>query len=387
MRSCSRSTIPSPRSRLNRPETLNALTLPMLAAFREAVESAARDPQVVGIVITGAGRGFCSGLDASVLQATTTTGSSSRPTSDDVPGMFTWLLSIPKPVISAVNGVAAGGGFVLTVMSDLRIASTAGSFTTIFSKRGLVAEHGTTWIVPRLIGTGAALDLLWSSRKIDAAEAHRLGLVQQVVEPDDLARRGTAVRRRPRRERVARLARRHQAPRLRGLRRDAIPTRSTTIDGVQYAALDRVDAKEGAAALIEKRPPNFPRLRADGRQLMDFETIRYEVAGGLCRLTLDRPDHMNAMTNQMVREAYDALELRGGRPVDPGARAHRRGQGVLPRRRPQPLHQRRPRRGAHRPRVRGDDAAPRDARRHRRRHQRRLRRRRHWGGRWPATCG
>ena len=168
---------------LNRPETLNALTFSMLAAFREAVDDAARDPRVVGIVVTGAGRGFCSGLDASVLQRTATAGSSTRPKSDDVPGMFTWLLSVPKPVISAVNGVAAGGGFVLAVMSDVRIASTDGSFTSIFSKRGLIAEHGTTWIVPRLIGTGAALDLLWSSRKIDAAEAHRIGLVQQVANP------------------------------------------------------------------------------------------------------------------------------------------------------------------------------------------------------------
>ena len=244
---------------LNRPETLNALTLPMLAAFREAVESAARNPKVVGIVITGAGRGFCSGLDASALQATTTTGSSSRPTSDDVPGMFTWLLSIPKPVISAVNGVAAGGGFVLTVMSDLRIASTAGSFTTIFSKRGLVAEHGTTWIVPRLIGTGAALDLLWSSRKIDAAEAHRLGLVQQVVEPDDLV---AAARRY-----VVDLAENVSPASLADTKRlvyegygVTYPDALDTIDGVQYAALDRVDAKEGAASLIEKRPSNFPRL-------------------------------------------------------------------------------------------------------------------------------
>ena len=243
---------------LNRPETLNALTLPMLAAFREAVEGAARDPKVVGIVITGAGRGFCSGLDASVLQATTTTGSSSRPPSDDVPGMFTWLLSIPKPVICAVNGVAAGGGFVLTVMSDLRIASTAGSFTTIFSKRGLVAEHGTTWIVPRLIGTGAALDLLWSSRKIDAAEAHRLGLVQQVVEPDELV--GAA------RRYIVDLAENVSPASLADTKRlvyegygVTYPDALDTIDGVQYAALDRVDAKEGAAALIEKRPPNFPR--------------------------------------------------------------------------------------------------------------------------------
>jgi len=244
---------------LDRPETLNALTHPMLAAFREAVDQAVADPQVVGIVVTGEGRGFCSGLDASVLQATTTAGSASRPRSEGVPGLFTWLLEAPKPVIAAVNGVAAGGGFVLTVMADLRIASTAGSFTTIFSKRGLIGEHGTTWILPRLLGAGAALDLLWSSRRIDAAEAHRIGLVQQVVEPGDLlvaARRYVV----DLAENVSpasiadtkRLVYRHL-----GVGYDEA-LRETEV--VQYAALDREDAKEGAAALLEKRPPSFPRL-------------------------------------------------------------------------------------------------------------------------------
>ena len=244
---------------LNRPETLNALTYPMLGAFREAVDAAVLDDRVVGIVVTGAGRGFCSGLDASVLQATTTTGSSSRPTSDDVPGLFTWLLSIPKPVIAAVNGVAAGGGFVLTVMADIRIASMAGSFTSIFSKRGLIAEHGTTWIVPRLVGAGAALDLLWSSRKIDANEAHRIGLVQQVVEPDQLLAAARAY--------VVDLAENVSPASLADTKRLVYegfgvryPDALQEIDAVQYAALDRVDAKEGAAALIEKRPPTFPRL-------------------------------------------------------------------------------------------------------------------------------
>ena len=246
---------------LDRPETLNALTYPMLAAFREAVDAAVADPKVVGIVVTGSGRGFCSGLDASVLQATTTTGSSSRPKSDEVPGLFTWLLQVPKPVISAVNGVAAGGGFVLTAMSDLRIASTAGSFTSIFSKRGLIAEHGMTWLVPRLIGTGAALDLLWSSRKIEAAEAHRIGLVQQVVEPDDLL---PACRRY-----LVDLAENVSPASLADTKRLVYegygvqyPDALQVIDEVQYAALDRVDAKEGAAALIEKRLPSFPRLGA-----------------------------------------------------------------------------------------------------------------------------
>jgi enoyl-CoA hydratase/carnithine racemase len=194
-----------------------------------------------------------------VLRDTATAGSSSRPTTDDVPGLFTWLLSIPKPVIAAVNGVAAGGGFVLAAMCDLRIASTTAQFTSIFSKRGLIAEHGTTWIVPRLIGAGAALDLLWSSRKIDAAEAHRVGLVQQVVEPADLL---DAARRY-----VTDLADNVSPASLADTKRlvyrhlgvgyeDAL--RET--DDVQYAALDRVDAREGAAALIEKRPPRFPRL-------------------------------------------------------------------------------------------------------------------------------
>ena len=245
---------------LDRPETLNALTYPMLAAFRQAVDEAATDPRVVGIVVTGEGRGFCSGLDASALAQTTDAGSSAKPKGDGgVPGLFTWLLEIPKPVIAAVNGVAAGGGFVLTVMADLRIASTSASFTTIFSKRGLIAEHGTSWILPRLVGTGAALDLLWSSRRIDANEAHRLGLVQQVVPPDELLDAARAYVR----DLAAnvspasladtkRLVYRHLGVGYEDALREA--------DVVQYAALDRVDAKEGVAALIEKRPPDFPRL-------------------------------------------------------------------------------------------------------------------------------
>ena len=176
--------------------------------------------------------------------------------------MFTWLLRVPKPVICAINGVAAGGGFVLTAMSDLRIASTSAAFTTIFSKRGLIAEHGTTWMLPRLIGAGAALDLLWSSRKIDVTEAHRIGLVQQLVEPDDLL---AAARRY-----VADLAANVSPASLADTKRLVYegfgvqyPDVLHEIDAVQYAALDRVDAKEGAAALIEKRPAAFPRLGND----------------------------------------------------------------------------------------------------------------------------
>jgi enoyl-CoA hydratase/carnithine racemase len=244
---------------LDRPEKLNALTYPMLASIRAAVEEAARDRRVVGIVVSGAGRGFCSGLDAGALVEVTKAGSSTRRQSDGVPGMFTWLLSIPKPVVAAVNGVAAGGGFVLAAMSDIRIASTAASFTSVFSKRGLIAEHGTTWILPRLVGAGAALDLLWSSRRIDAAEAYRLGLVQQVVDPDALLGAARAY--------VADLAENVSPASMADTKRlvyhhlgIGYPEALRETDDVQYAALDRVDAREGAAALVEKRAPHFPRL-------------------------------------------------------------------------------------------------------------------------------
>lgn len=244
---------------LARPATLNALTYGMLADFRECVDAAAADPGVVGIVITGEGRGFCSGLDASVLQRTANAGSGTRPTTTEVPGLFTWLLRVPKPVISAVNGVAAGGGFVLATMSDLRFASTAASFTSVFSKRGLIAEHGTTWMVPRLVGAGAALDLLWSSRRIDATEAHRIGLVQKVVDPDALLATAHAY--------IADLAANVSPASLADTKRlvyegfgVTYPAALDEIDAVQYAALDRPDAREGASALMEKRAPNFPRL-------------------------------------------------------------------------------------------------------------------------------
>jgi enoyl-CoA hydratase/carnithine racemase len=248
--------------RLNRPDKLNALTYPMLAELRGAVDAAAANPAVVGIVITGEGRGFCSGLDAAVLEQTTK-GNLPRARSADteIPGLFTYLLDVPKPVIAAVNGVAAGGGFVLAAMCDVRFASTAASFTSIFTKRGLVAEHGTTWIVPRLIGVGRALDLLWTSRKIDAAEAERIGLIEYVVAPDALVPSAAAY--------VAELADTVSPEALADTKRMiyahaglGYPEALRDVDEVQWRAVSRSDAREGANALLERRPPRFARLGA-----------------------------------------------------------------------------------------------------------------------------
>ena len=159
--------------RLERPEKLNAVTYRMIADLRTHIDAVAADERVVGIVVTGSGRGFCAGLDLEDLARTTQSGvasPSAPPDPEELPALFSYILRVPKPVIAAVNGVAAGGGFVLAMMCDLRFAASAGaSFTTAFSKRGLISEHGTSWLLPRLVGTNRALDLLWSARRIDFA--------------------------------------------------------------------------------------------------------------------------------------------------------------------------------------------------------------------------
>ena len=184
---------------LNRPERLNALTNRLLAEMRHALAQAETDASVRGIVLTGSGRGFSAGMDMDALAGTA---AGSRGTAEDLshleteigdPAMgpefdVTWgyLLKIRKPLIAAVNGPVAGLGFVIAMLCDMRFASDRARFTTSFAQRGLVAEHGVSWMLPRLIGPSRALDLLWSARKVESEEALRMGLVDRVVAHDDL---------------------------------------------------------------------------------------------------------------------------------------------------------------------------------------------------------
>ncbi len=246
---------------LRRPQALNAFTHAMLADMESAVRRAVADRDVTAVIITGGGRGFCSGLDASALAGTAAVGSSGRrdPDPDELHVLFSYLMLQPKPVIAAVNGVAAGGGFVLAAKCDLRFASTDASFTTIFSKRGLIAEHGTTWLLPRMVGVGDALDLLWSSRRIDADEALRLGLVQRVVQADRLLDETLAYVE----ELAANVSPASPADTKRLLYRHLGLDHRTAFaeaDAATWAAMDRRDATEGVAALIERRAPTFDRL-------------------------------------------------------------------------------------------------------------------------------
>ena len=251
--------------RLERPDKLNAFTYAMLSELRSAIDDAVADERVVGIVITGAGRGFCAGLDLGDLARTAAgeVGTTAAPRDpDELPALFSYLLRVPKPVVAAVNGACAGGGFVLAMMCDLRFAAERGGlFTTTFSKRGLVAEHGTSWLLPRLVGTGRALDLLWSARRLDAAEAYRIGFVDRVVDDELLVGAACAY--------VEDLAATVSPRSLATMKEQVYRGWSQPIDialrqvAVEVdASVAHPDATEGVRSFVERRPPNFERWRS-----------------------------------------------------------------------------------------------------------------------------
>jgi enoyl-CoA hydratase/carnithine racemase len=174
---------------LNRPERLNALTRKMQAELRSAFRAAEEDPDVRAIVVTGAGRGFCAGADMGRMADRAA--SDEKPAADDFvafatddsPGRdfdqpLTYLAKIAKPIIAAINGPVAGMGLCFALFADIRFIAAGAKVTTAFSRRGLVAEYGSSWILPRLIGPMNAADLLFSARIIPAEEAASLGLAR-----------------------------------------------------------------------------------------------------------------------------------------------------------------------------------------------------------------
>jgi enoyl-CoA hydratase/carnithine racemase len=172
---------------LNRPERLNALDLRTIVECDHLVERAWNDPSIRCLLITGAGRGFCSGADVKDW------GSESE---EEAPPEDNWVLRmhrlmsrihrLPKPVIAAVNGVAVGAGFDLSLVADLRIASTKARFGMVYINVGFCPDAGGSYLLPRLIGPTKASELIFTGRIIDAPEANDLGLLNAMVEPDDL---------------------------------------------------------------------------------------------------------------------------------------------------------------------------------------------------------
>ena len=248
---------------LDRPTALNALTMAMISEVESLARRAEADPAVFAICITGEGRGFCAGLDMSAL-ADHASGNA-PPTSAEARAhperrmMFSALPTIAKPVIAAVNGVAAGGGFILAMMSDLRFMAEGASLITIFSRRGLVAEHGAAFMLTRQVGLSRALDVLWSSRRVDAGEALRIGLVDRVVAGEGLL---TAVESYVE-EMAATVAPRSVA----AMKRQAyayleMSFAEAAADTARLIdeSLAHPDATEGAASFVERRPPRFAAL-------------------------------------------------------------------------------------------------------------------------------
>ncbi|HEX2574725.1 MAG TPA: enoyl-CoA hydratase-related protein [Aquihabitans sp.] len=177
---------------LDRPERLNAWTGRMHTEYRAVFAHLEADPAVRAAVVTGAGRAFCAGADTAALEGNATAGTYDPGTPDDLatPGHgvrreydhpFAWHLGLRFPVVAAINGPAAGVGLVLACCCDLRFADAGAKLTTSAARLGLPAEYGLSWLLPRLVGTGHAADLLISSRVVLAEEAAAMGLVNRVV--------------------------------------------------------------------------------------------------------------------------------------------------------------------------------------------------------------
>lgn len=254
---------------MNRPERLNAWTPRMGRELYDAFQRASVDDGVRAIVVTGAGRGFCAGADMQNLRgiqdgATEDTRDAFQsretaaiaPTHPALATAYAYPLSIPKPVVAAVNGPVAGLGFTHMLYYDVRIASDRACFTTAFARRGLIAEHGSSWMLPRLVGMAHACDLMFSGRVIDAAEALAMGLVNRVVPHADLARAvGDYV------QELATLA----SPRSIGVMKRMIyghqftdlATATAEGDREMVASFPSEDFREGVASFMEKRPPRF----------------------------------------------------------------------------------------------------------------------------------
>jgi enoyl-CoA hydratase/carnithine racemase len=253
---------------LNRPDRLNAFNAEMETGLRQAMEQAAHDEAVRVIILTGAGRGFCAGADMERLSGAAGSGGATipreapkpldvgRPLRADFQHRYSYFPAIPKPIIGAINGPAAGLGFVFACYCDMRFAGSEAIFTTSFARRGLIAEYGLSWLLPRLVGPGRAADLLFSARRVSATEAEQIGLVNRVFPQaefmpqvlDYAAELATAVSPRS----LAVMKRQLWDAMLSGLD-DAL----TLATEEMRASFLSADFKEGVAHFVEKRPARF----------------------------------------------------------------------------------------------------------------------------------
>jgi enoyl-CoA hydratase/carnithine racemase len=259
---------------LNRPARLNAWTGVMESEVRSALQMAADDEAVRVIVLTGAGRGFCSGADVQWMGEMFAS-AAGRPISEvvrehhdrnpvpqpagvrgDFQKRYSYFPSIPKPIIGAINGPVAGLGLVISLYCDIRLASSQATFTTAFAKRGLIAEYGIAWMLSRLCGHAAALDLLLSARLVNADEAHALRLVNRVIPHERFEGEVRAY--------VSEVAHSVSPRSHRVMKRQVYDSLFQTLgesvdeaDREMYESFDCEDFREGVRHFLEKRKPAF----------------------------------------------------------------------------------------------------------------------------------
>lgn len=260
---------------LNRPDRLNAWTPAMQASVKKAMVAASKDDSVRVIVVTGAGKGFCAGADMAGLQQIQPAKWDDRPLArgdDDVavepkPGLgpdvsreyagrFGYVMSIQKPVIAAINGACAGIGLAFTLYCDMRFAATSAVFTTAFAQRGLIAEHGTSWLLPRIVGTSQALDLLFTARRVKGDEAERLGLVSRAFPAETFMDEVRAYAKHLAYNVSPRSAAVMKAQVWKGLFQD-LNEAVRVGDEEMQKSFGTQDFKEGVAHFVEKRSANF----------------------------------------------------------------------------------------------------------------------------------
>ncbi len=252
---------------LSRPEKLNAWTMHMGYEVRHAMWTANQDPAVRVIIVTGAGKGYCAGADMDMLQGIQkgeanlgNAGALHVEFDPSIPasfrGEYSYPLGLDKPVIAAVNGPAAGLGLSYMLYYDIRIASDRARFSTIFARRGLIAEHGAAWLLPRLIGLSNAAELLYSGRFVSAEEALQMRLVNRVVPHDALL--STA------RDMAAEIATWASPRSVRIMKRQLFEDQTldlgesiTRADREMVACFPTEDFREGVASFLQRREPTF----------------------------------------------------------------------------------------------------------------------------------
>jgi 2-(1,2-epoxy-1,2-dihydrophenyl)acetyl-CoA isomerase len=250
---------------LNRPERLNALSGPLTAGWAKALAEAEEDDEVRAVVVTGAGRGFCSGADLGSparIAADSPEASAQAPSVVDrrhnlrsVHRVVRAVQQLRKPYIAAVNGPAAGAGMDMASMADIRFAATAARFTQAYTRSAIIAGDGGCYFLPRIVGIAKALELLWTSRVFDADEALSMGYVSRVIETDSLMEQTLAF--------AAELAA-GPAVAIEYMKQLVYKSLDADLDTAlhmaqwtQAIASSTEDAREGPRAFRERRPPNF----------------------------------------------------------------------------------------------------------------------------------